>query len=233
MQHTTTDDNVLYYGYQHKDGDVIAEEIRTLGLDLMRANPSECDILVLKEKIQPLYGDYLNVFSAYVKATSTGSAVPIKPKMTYEVALSERLPLAPPTVTFSFTKMTEATSSLLSSMGAQAQAKKFTYTLQNPTNDQLKSITGLPTVSLTTHCVDGVVNLQAYMCIRHVEKLIYQALRTQCYPAYQSPEHVADTRDMEPDATSPARKKPRTEEKEDDVVGDVDMDVEGLVRVVM
>jgi hypothetical protein len=186
----------IHFGHPNNKGLTVSPSLKSLGIDLLRAAPSDIRILANPRIIQDGYSSYVSHIAAFMSAYVKQQTVPTN-QVGYPVSLpmNECIPLQLPNLVVSYNgQIPSSAIESLNNIGFErikANKKEDLLIFRNYTLDEARAIARTNPIKISS-APGGAVNLAAFDSYIIVVKVISNFLRAHTYPAFIDEEHGTD-----------------------------------------
>jgi hypothetical protein len=205
----------FYFAYPANDDTehTVSHYVRDMGLSLLKAKPSDINVLVVVASAQAGYASYIQNLPHFIRATSTEQPCWIGTGCA-PFDLPDTVPLLPwtlPPLIYDYAqRITDRHVTILATHSEpviEGRSRNQTFVMREPTTALIRTLVNMPTApaKITRH-VFGTVNLDAMVIVHTLISLTTALVRTHNYPSFRTND------DLNPDeragtTESPMRKK--------------------------
>lgn len=192
-------ESVVYFGATPNEKQVVAKEIKDLGIDLLRKDTSSVSWEGKPTTLQANYGLYVHNISRFLVAANEGEMCVLKGdafKGLYYDGDLFHLPYPTLVINWGFALAEEVAESLRSQGFRDMQVRgKPCMVHENPSVEVMKKARETKCL-LTSPCVQDQMNITSFRSLMLMQKILSAFFKLHQYPAFVDSEHESSYREL-------------------------------------
>jgi hypothetical protein len=216
---STVNRNIILLGYEATKTSEVSKQLADLGIYMLKASPSDVQVLCYRSEIQPGYDIYVRNLPKFIEANVRAIEVPLNPPFfsILSVCKSPIYSTWPPLAVTFGVPLGDKESTFAEFGLSKNKVRNVTqYIFQKPSVELIKSFTPLKP-DRTCQVPHGTVNLEALNRYFQVSCLLGAVIAVQNYPAFDVEDLVTFAKQPSIQATTNVSTNMTDVESEDEI----------------